>query len=519
MAMEGLNKIFESKSKTFLAFCFCFIFGVGISSAIFVSRDLLFPLFISFWIILFFIVILWSKKEFRFFLFCFLFFFLGGMRYFVSIPENIPSHIRYYNGQKLTITGWVSEEPAVGQADVGYVIYDKSESVSGKVLVKLPLYPRYNYGDELSLTCNLVAPKNYADSNFNYQQYLARQGIWSVCQRPIPLSNFQLVNGKGNSVLKKILWLKSGVGNQIDRLWPEPKSSFMAGLLYGARSGLPKELTTNFSRTGITHIIAVSGFNISIIASVMMVLLIGAGLYRRQAFWLAVSGIILFVLFTGASASVVRAGIMGIIVLIAQQLGRLSRVGNVLAITAALMLLFNPYILIWDAGFQLSFLATIGLVYISPILQISKSSDRSQLVATITSGVYETLTQTLSAIIATLPLILFQFGRLSIVAPLVNVLVLWIIPWLMLFGFLAVVISFVFFPFGQVIAWIGGIGLDYVIIIVNWFGKKSWSAMDFSLPWWGMILSYLFFVVVFWFKNSGNVFQKSKDKNVKTLKL
>ena len=119
---EGLNKIFESKSKTFLAFCFCFIFGVGIASAVFVSREFLFYCFVIFWIILFFIIIWWHKKEKRFFLFCLLFFILGGMRYFISIPENNPGNIIYYNGQKSTITGWVSEEPAVGQSEVGYVI-------------------------------------------------------------------------------------------------------------------------------------------------------------------------------------------------------------------------------------------------------------------------------------------------------------------------------------------------------------------------------------------------------------
>ena len=129
----------------------------------------------------------------------------------------------------------------------------------------------------------------------------------------------------------------------------------MAGLLYGERSGLPLELADNFSRTGVSHIIAVSGYNISIVALALMSLFINLGLARPRAFWLVVAGIILFVIFTGAGASVVRAGIMGLIVLLAGQLGRLSRIGNVLIFTAALMLLFNPYVLIWDAGFQLSF--------------------------------------------------------------------------------------------------------------------------------------------------------------------
>jgi competence protein ComEC len=179
---------------------------------------------------------------------------------------------------------------------------------------------------------------------------------------------------------------------------------------------------------------------------------------------------------------------MGSLVLIARQLGRLSRIGNVLALTAAGMTLLNPYVLVWDVGFQLSFLATLGLVYISPILEkimpaVSKPTALVEL--------YETFFATLAAIIATLPLILFQFGRLSTVAPLVNVLVLWSIPWLMLLGFVALVLSFIYFPLGQIIAWTAALGLKYVILIVTFFGSKSWSSFDFALPWWGMVGLYV----------------------------
>ena len=184
MLKEEFLKIQTSQSKTFLTFCFCFIFGVGISSAGLVQGNLLFFSFIAFWIILFFIIISWLKKARRFFLFCCLFFVLGSLRYFISIPNNTPEYLRYYNGQTMNIIGLVSEEPAVGQADVKYVV-NVDTIASGKLFLKLPLYPRYNYGDRLELLCNLQSPKNFADSSFNYEQYLARQGIWSVCAFPV----------------------------------------------------------------------------------------------------------------------------------------------------------------------------------------------------------------------------------------------------------------------------------------------------------------------------------------------
>ncbi|MFA5061742.1 MAG: ComEC/Rec2 family competence protein [Patescibacteria group bacterium] len=437
MLQEGLKKIADSKSKMFFIFCLCFIIGVGIFT-------------------------------------------------FDVKPPDSPKNINYYNGSQMELTGYVSSEPNIGLSNTQYILKTKT----GKVLLSAPLYPQYNYGDELQVKCILQDTKTY----------LIAQGVWSICNRPKILS---VSTGTGGSILmKKILWFKAKINKQLNQLWPEPDSSFMAGLLYGSKSGLPKELSDNFSRTGVTHIIAVSGFNISIIVSFLMSILILIGLYRQQAFWVAVFGIILFVIFTGASASVVRAAIMGIIVLLSQYLGRPAQIGNTLVFTAALMSALNPYVLIWDAGFQLSFLATLGLIYLSPIVNSYLTRLK------IPEFILENLSTTLAAIIATLPLILFQFGRLSIVAPLVNILILWIIPWLMLFGFVSLVISFVVFPLGQVAAWIAGLGLNYVIMVVNWFGNQSWSAIDIQIPFWAMVLLYILIIYIYVKKNKSAVVRR-----------
>ena len=492
---EGTDKILNSKSKTFLAFCFCFILGVGLFSSLELAEYWLFRLYILLFIISFLLIIFWPKKNYRFFLFCLLFFILGGARYLITIPSGSAENINYYNSAKMDFSGIISEEPIIKIDGVNYVVKVETQSlaslpnrkISGKILLNLPLYPRYNYGDELKISCSLVEPKNSLDGSFNYRQYLARQGVWSICGSP----KISLISsGQGNRIMSAVLWLKQKVGDKAAELWSEPESSFMAGLLYGERSGLPLELADNFSRTGVSHIIAVSGYNISIVALALMSLFINLGLARPRAFWLVVAGIILFVIFTGAGASVVRAGIMGLIVLLAGQLGRLSRIGNVLIFTAALMLLFNPYVLIWDAGFQLSFLATLGLVYLSPILSKFYNSKRVKS----DNFFSETLISTLSAIIVTLPLILFQFGRLSVVAPIVNLLILWLVPYLMLFGFLAIMLGFIFYPLGQVVAWLSGVGLKYVIIVVTWFGSQSWSAVEMSVHWWLMVIMYLLII-------------------------
>jgi len=375
--MDGREQIFNSKSKTlaalehsasgrFLAFCFCFVLGVGIFSTLELPVYWLYRIFLSVFFIGFLLVIFWRDLFKRFVLLCVLFFILGAGRFLITIPQN-PNNLFFHTGETLVITGSVDDEPLKYLDETRYVL----KTTQGKLLLSLPFYSTYGYGDKLELQCRLDAPKTFPTSNFRYDNYLARQGIFAICSLPKIIS---VTPTQGFSSMKIIFKWKEFINNQVEKLWPEPNSSFMAGLLYGARTGLPDDLLNNFSLVGITHIIAISGYNISIIAVGFMSLLIACGLYRQRAFWICVVGIILFVIFTGASASVVRAGIMGMIVLIAGQIGRVTRIWNVLAITAALMLLANPYVLIWDAGFQLSFLATIGIVFLSPIYETSPSS-------------------------------------------------------------------------------------------------------------------------------------------------
>jgi len=492
---EALAKIINSKSKTFIAFCFCFIAGVSAFSFV-ANGKLALSVYLLSFIFLFLIIIFWDNKLYKFFLLCLLFFIFGGLRFFISIPNHNSSRIEFYNGQKVTLQGWVSAEPDIGVSDARYIVsvtgLEEGKQIAGKVIIKTRIYPEYAYGEKLAITCSLLEPENFADSNFNYKKYLAKQGVWSVCGNPTINS---LGENDGNIFIKIMLQLKNNIKSRMARLWPEPYSSLMAGLLYGSRSGLPQELVDNFSRTGISHIMAVSGYNVSILAVALNIILIYLGFFRRQSFWFLIFLILSFVFFTGATASVVRAGVMAVIILISQHTGRLSAIGRVLIYAAVIMLLLNPYLLVWDAGFQLSFLSTLGLVYLSPVIQslVDKKLKPESPILVATIQVFIT---TISAIIATMPLVIYQFERFSVVAPLVNILILWLVPWLMLFGFISLIFSFIFFPLGQAIAWVAGLGLNYVIIIVDWFGNKNWSAVNLQIPFWAMLGMYLLLVFV-----------------------
>jgi len=483
-----LEDILQSKSKTFFVFCFCFVLGIIVLSF---AEVQLFPniIFSSTLMSGFFILVFWKKKTERFITCCIFFFLLGLVRVNSIFPEADSSNLTFYHGQKRELQGFISKEPDIRGDGVQYVItlqkiYEGNtwKNVKGKIMVSQPLYPRYDYGKNISLTCDLKTPEPIED--FTYDKYLATKGIWSVCQKPL----IKLIPGEQRNIFwHSIYSLKTPAAEHISLLWHEPYASFVAGLLYGYRGGLGT-LSEDFNRTGVSHIVAVSGFNITIIATVLSSFFMYLLIPRKYAFYLVVLGICVFVIFTGASASVVRAGVMGILVLIARQLGRSSSIQNVLALTVTLMAAHNPMILMWDVGFQLSFLATLGLVYLSPILE-----NYSQKIPTFLN-LRESLISTMSAILFTLPLILYQFGRLSIVAPLVNLLILPFIPWLMLFGFLTLISSFFWWQLGEILAFVTYWGLFYVVRMVKFFSDLPFAAIDFRLPLCVMLFLYLFLI-------------------------
>lgn len=494
--MEGAwNKIVHSKSKTFLTFCFSFL--AGVTSLSFVTYKFFEQeIFILFLVFLFTLVLFWKKQPIHFFLFAIIFFLLGMMRVNFAIPAYDANSLSFYNDKKQSIHGVIAGEPDIRQDAVHYIVKAKTlrsggqwQEVSGKIAVKMPLYPRYTYGQNILIDCNLKTPQLI--EGFHYEKYLATYGVWSVCEA----SHIQVESGtSGNPLLRALFSFKSKCAENISRLWHEPYASFVAGVLYGYRGGLGT-LSTDFNRTGVTHIVAVSGFNITIIASVFAATLLYLLVPRKKAFWIVSFAILLFVLFTGVSGSAVRAAVMALLVLISRQLGRTSRMDNVLALTVALMSLFNPFTLIWDLGFQLSFLSTCGLVYLSPHLQKYFSRVPTFL------NLQESVTATLAAMIFTLPLILFEFGRLSVIALLVNVLVVPVVLFIMAFGFATLFSSFIWWPLARALAFLTYLLLAYVVFIVRFFSHLSWAALSISLPLWGMIILYILLVYFLFRKN------------------
>ncbi len=345
---------------------------------------------------------------------------LGILRLQASVRPN--EYAGLY-GSKQQLEGYIVEEPDIRLSNQFLTV--QPNHFSQRVLVTTSLAAEYAYGDRVVVSGSVKQPENFED--FNYQKYLERFNVYAVMGYPKILV---LKNHRLNMAKDWLLQIKRAFAGRIGRLLPEPRSSLLMGILIGARKTLPQDIIDNFNATGTSHIIAISGYNISIIANNLAFLSWYLG--RRARLWLTLLIISGFVILAGASSSVVRAAIMGSPVLFALAAGRQYAAGPALFFSAGVMLLVNPRILYWDASFQLSFLATLGIIYFVPLFERLTEHWPNPF------HVKDMTAVTLAAIIATLPLILFTFGRLSVVAPLVNLLILPIVPLTMLLGFLSV---------------------------------------------------------------------------------
>lgn len=434
----------------------------------------------------FLVIMVVGKHYWKEFLIIFCGILLGGLRLWGSLDLDY-KHISNIEGF-VEFRGCIVGEVDVRNDKVKYVF--DSDEFEGRVLVIGNRYPRYFYGECFKVAGFQQKPEIF--EGFAYDKYLARYDLYSVIYR----ATFEPVTeNNGGMIVFDILYRVKGIfEDQLEKIYAEPHGSFMAGLILGSRRGIPDRLMEDFNTTGLTHIIAISGYNITLI--IVIVSAIFGFLERKRQIIASVIFIVLFVILVGASAAVVRAAVMGVISLLALWYGRQNFVTNTLIIAAFVMNLWNPKILVYDIGFQLSFLATCGLVYVSPLIE--KYFEWVPKVV----GIRESVLMTMSAQIFALPVIVYNFGRLSLISPVANLFVLPFIPLAMLFGFLSVICSFVWEFLGVFVGFVGYLILELVILIVKIFANFEFASIEINwFSWWMLILYYLMIWRWIWAKN------------------
>ena len=410
------------------------------------------------------ISVFWPRKKLVLAGVCILFLVFGVLRHQFQATQIAQDELKNYHGQQVTLLGIVSEEPANKEKTVKLTIncqkifFGQEETkVFGKILVTTNKYPEYEYGDELEISGLLQSPSEDIDG-FNYKEYLSKEGIYSQMSWP---KIEKTGSGLGNPVLSAIFSFKNKVESKVDEFLFPPQSGLLKALFFGNEEDISQEWKDKFSLTGTRHITAVSGMNITIICALVLNFFLALGFWRKHAFYFSVIIIILYILMIGAPPSALRAGVMGGIFLAGQHFGRVSESSRALVFAASFMLLMNPLLLRLDVGFQLSFLATLGLICLQPFFArlFSKWPDFLQ--------IKYALTATLSAQIFTLPILIMNFGQISLISPLINVMIVPLFSLITILGFLFIVFASVAWPLGQIFSMPLWLLLTYVIKTVD----------------------------------------------------
>jgi len=443
---------------------------------------------------------LWAPRndELIIFGFCVLFLIMGILRVQISEFNIANDRVSKLNGKgEVSLAGFISAEPD---------IRDTSQRLEVKVLDSVILvttkrYPEYKYLDKIKFTGKLEAPMVVED--FNYKDYLMKDGIYSVMAFPKIEVIGKASGDPFSAFYSGILWIKQRIRESIRSNFLPPQSLILEGTVLGDNAVMTQDLKDKLNATGLRHIIAVSGTHVVILSVIIMSLLLALGLYRGQAFYFSVIFIWLYVVLTGLSASGLRAGIMGTLFLLAEKLGRQSMNLRIITLAGALMLVFNPLILVRDVGFQLSFLAVLGLIFVDPLFKLlmKNLTQKLSFYSDKAEGLVSIISATFAAQVFTLPIMVYNFGNISLVAPVTNLLVSPIVSFLMIFGFIS---SFVGI-FSGILGWILSVPcyflLSYFLWIINIF-SQPWAMIvtkNVSIIW--ILFIYLVIIFLVWLLN------------------
>lgn len=405
-----------------------------------------------------------------------LFIIVGSFYYFSYEAYQIES-ARIVFDKEIVFKGVVVK--AAPQSNSQKLAVELVSPLTGKISVQTRPFPKFNYGDLVEFKGIVKMPLS------DFAVSLSKDGILAVSEFP---QTKLIAANQGNFIKSALFSFKERIVKVFQKVLPGEQAAFLSGITLGERAEFSKEFKQQMSQSGTTHLVALSGYNISILVLVVA----GALSYlfsKRICFWLTLAVIIGFVLMTGAEASVVRAAIMGSIVLLASQVNRAYSFRNIIAFAAFLMVLVNPKVLVFDVGFQLSFLALLGIVYFSPAIKkfFKIKKDGGFL------SWKENLLTTLSAQIFVAPFLISYFGKFSLLSLLANLLILSAIPLTMALGFIIGGVGLVFYPLALVFGWFIGIILSYEISIIKIFGKFDFLQIN-ALSVWAIVAYYIFLV-------------------------
>lgn len=404
-------------------------------------------------------------------------------------PAQIPEPLIPLLDTKVSLDGVVVAEPDVRETTQRVTIEIEKDGVRTKVLAVAQLYPEVRYGDRVEVDGKLELPEPFETDTgrtFRYDRFLAKDGVFALVSQAHIEPTGSAHDALTLSMRALIEW-KHAFQDALAASIPEPGASLASGLITGGKQGLGTELLDMFIIAGLVHIVVLSGYNVMIVAEGVLRAL--GFLPKRVA--ASVAGIIIgfFVLAAGAGSASIRAGLMAGLALFARATGRTYAVVRALLFVAFLMLFANPLLLAYDPGFQLSFLATLGLILLSPIIEAR--------LAWVPSAFWrDLLAATLAAQFAVLPLLLYQTGLFSVVSLPTNLLVLPVVPLAMLLSALAGVLSMLMPAAAPLFGFPAHMLLSYIIETARF--SATLPLASFTVPQFPFVATAIAYALLGW---------------------
>ncbi|MEX2028987.1 MAG: ComEC/Rec2 family competence protein [Candidatus Paceibacterota bacterium] len=484
------------RDRIFYSICFGFVLGVLFRS--FILADLYFIAFLGvLFLSLFLFFTFVSKYRWGIVTCIFILAFSLGIFRFHVVAVSAPAILESQVGQKVSTSGVIVDEPSITENNQKLTV--RVDGLEVKILVSARLDEEYTYGELITLSGTLNKPENFITDQgkeFDYVNYLRKDGVFYTMSYP---QTEVISRGHGNPVKSALFTAKNVFLNKINLSIPHPESLLLGGLILGERSSFGEEMRQKFIDTGTIHIVALSGYNVTIVAEWIMKMF--SFLPRNFAFGAGIIGILLFVIMAGGQATAVRAGTMAVLALIARATGRTHDVARALVLAGAIMILSNPFVLAHDVSFQLSFIATIAVIFFVPKIE------KYFLWVTPRFKLRDVVSVTFAAYIFVLPFILYKMGNLSLVALPANVLILPSIPITMVFGFLTgfagVVSHFFAAPFGM----ISYLFLHYQLWVIDLFARLPFASFTIpNFPFFLVLIIYGYFIYKLFGRNIKNFF-------------
>jgi competence protein ComEC len=417
------------------------------------------------------------------------FFVLGAWRFAIHETSFDASVLQSQVGDPVSLEGVVQREPEQRETSLHLYV----DTGSDTVLVTTDRYASIAYGDVVSVEGTLRVPESFTTDlgrTFDYPRYLQVRDVEFM----ISFAEVSVVRvGEGNWIITSLLGLKNRFLVALGTALPEPEAGLGAGVLLGVKQALGESLERAFRETGIIHIVVLSGYNIMLVVT-FITFVLGSFLSLRARVITSLLAIAAFALMVGLSATVLRACLMAAILLIAQVAHRQYLALRALMLAGAVMLMINPYLLLYDIGFQLSFVATLGLILLTPYIERLCFFLPNRL------SLRQFLAATVSTQIAVLPLLMYHIGEVSVVGVLVNLLVLPMVPVAMLLAFAVGVTSWLLPLITPLLSIFAYGSLHYIVVIASKFAALPFAAVpipQFSLL--GVVILYALYAVVLWY--------------------